>query len=204
MGYEPGGGWLPARWWGWYSRERGEADEPPPPGPIPLRHTLRHGLEPHRVSRGTSFPHALHAPEYEGDYQSPVAVAACLTHGAASQVHLAPGQYERWQPAAESTGVSLAEFVRPAVEDRIAGARRGDLRAGGARVAADLLPEIERLLMERLPGASPATEPRCLLRYRLRPVPVGPRAWDPSCYTADLHRHGVVCTECGGSFLGRR
>jgi hypothetical protein len=119
-------------------------------------------------------------------------------------VHLAPGQYERWQDAAKSSGASLSEFVRSSVEERLAEPGAITQRLAHA-VSADLLPEIERLLMERLPGASPesvgASVPAPL---PTAPLPVGPQAWDPSCYTADLHRHGVVCTECGGSFLGRR
>ena len=120
------------------------------------------------------------------------------------QVHLPTEQYLRWQREAESNGISLAEFVRRAVEDRIEGRTTGNLsRRVASESAQILLPEIERLLMERLPGASPdgASLPAPL---PTAPVPVGPRAWDPSCYTADLHHHGVVCTECGGSFLGRR
>ena len=115
------------------------------------------------------------------------------------QVHLAPGQYERWQVAAKASGASLSEFVRSSVEERIAERTPGAITQRLAHaVSADLLPEIERLLMERLPRASlPAPLPTV-------PMPVRPRAWDPSCYTADLHRHGVVCTDCGGSFLGRR
>ena len=120
------------------------------------------------------------------------------------QVHLAPGQYERWQVAAKSSGASLSEFVRSSVEERIAEPEAITQRLAGA-VSAELLPEIERLLMERVPGAS-LESVRASLPAPLptAPLPVGPRAWDPSCYTADLHRHGVVCTECGGSFLGRR
>ena len=113
------------------------------------------------------------------------------------QVQLAPGQYERWQDAAKASGASLSEFVRSSVEERLRDRTRQAISTQVAhQVAADLLPEIERLLMQRLPRAS--------LPAPTVPVPVGPRAWDPSCYTADLHRHGVLCTECGGSFLGRR
>ena len=120
------------------------------------------------------------------------------------QVHLAPGQYERWQDAAKSSGASLSEFVRSSVEERLAEPGAITQRLAHA-VSADLLPEIERLLMERLPGASPEPVGASLpAPLPTAPLPVGPRAWDPSCYTADLHRHGVVCTECGGSFLGRR
>ena len=123
------------------------------------------------------------------------------------QVHLAPGQYERWQDAAKSSGASLSEFVRSSVEQRIAGRTPGALTEGIAHaVSAEMLPEIERLLMKRLPGASPesvgASLPPPLPTAH---VPSGLlRAWDPSCYSAGLHRNATVCTECGGSFAGRR
>ena len=122
------------------------------------------------------------------------------------QVHLAPGQYERWQEAAKSSGASLSEFVRSSVEERIAEPRGRSRERLAHAVSADLLPEIERMLMERLPGASPepvgASLPPPLPTAH---VPSGLlRAWDPSCYSADLHRNATVCTECGGSFAGRR
>lgn len=128
------------------------------------------------------------------------------------QVHLAPGQYERWQDAAKSSGASLSEFVRSSVEQRIAGRTPGALTEGIAHaVSAEMLPEIERLLMKRLPGASPQPQDDASSPLSLAPplptahVPSGLlRAWDPSCYSADLHRNATVCTECGGSFAGRR
>ena len=145
--------------------------------------------------------------EYGG---SSLGVVAAEPHadsaGRRLQVHLAPGQYERWQDAAKSSGASLSEFVRSSVEERLAEPSPGALTEGIAHaVSAEMLPEIERLLMKRLPGASPESVGASLpAPLPTVPVRVGPRAWDPSCHTADLHRHGVLCTECGGSFLGRR
>ena len=118
------------------------------------------------------------------------------------QVHLSVEQYERWQGAAESAGTSLAEFVRTAVENRIRGRdpdRMTDRFAD--RVLRDLLPELERVLLERAAVANPMSlsEPPQTLAF-VPPEPIS-KPWDPACYSAEFqHRLDEVCNECGGSY----
>lgn len=81
----------------------------------------------------------------------------------------------------------MSEFVRRAVGDRIEGRSP---RVFASMVTTELLPELERMLAGA--RSSPLEVPSS--------VPAVPQPWDPTCYSADLHRAGSVCNECGGSF----
>ena len=72
-------------------------------------------------------------------------------------MHLSAEQYERWRAAAESSGdSSLSEYVKRAVEDRIAGRSVGNLSAHVAdKVLVRLLPEMERVLLAQAAGSPP-------------------------------------------------
>ena len=109
------------------------------------------------------------------------------------QLRVGSERHRVWGEAAARNGVALSEFVHRAVEDRIAGRTT---RAIARAVVTELLPELEQLVQGPLSPQSGQASPAAF-------VPAGPRVWDPSCYSADLHRFGVVCGECGGSFRAR-
>lgn len=100
------------------------------------------------------------------------------------QVRLPEARREAWAQAANQEGLALSEYVRRAVEDQLAGRTP---KAIARAVSGLLLPEIEMLLQ----------------RNGTQEPPAPARPFDPSCYSADLHRQGVVCNECGGSFVVR-
>ena len=91
-------------------------------------------------------------------------------------------QKTRWEDVAQAAGLSLAEFVRVAVEDKIVDRSS---KAIARAVARELLPEIERIVAQPRPteeGQPPQ------------------RPWDPQCDNEVAHQLNVVCSWCGGSY----
>jgi hypothetical protein len=104
-----------------------------------------------------------------------------------------------WREAALRDGTTVSEFVRRAVEDRIQGRTT---KAIAKAVVTELLPELQSLLQVKssLPASSlPGATPQMPVTF----VPQGPQPFDSHCYSADLHRNGVACNECGGNFVAR-
>jgi predicted DNA-binding protein len=102
------------------------------------------------------------------------------------QLRLPDETHERLRVAALRDGVTVSEFVRRAVEDRIEGRTA---KALGRAVALEAVPEIERVLSERAAEAAAAAVPF-----------VGPKPFERGCEDADLQRVGEACHACGGSF----
>jgi predicted DNA-binding protein len=114
-------------------------------------------------------------------------------------IRLPEEAYERLREGAARDGSSVTEFVRRAIEDRIAGRNVAALsRAISRQVVNEVLPEIERMLWQD--GAPPPTSLLAGQPQVAPQVAAGHRPWDPQCYGADLHRQGTVCNECGGSY----
>jgi hypothetical protein len=109
------------------------------------------------------------------------------------QVRLPQEQLERWEGAARSAGVSLSDYVRAAVEARIDG--RGP-KAAARAVAIEVLPEIEGMFERYLRGGTPVVTTTPVATG----IPSLSSAFDPQCDDAHLHRQGVRCASCGGSF----
>lgn len=111
-------------------------------------------------------------------------------------------QKARWEEVARGAGLSLAEFVRSAVEARIADRTS---RAVARAVSHELLPGIEQMLDWYLGGrqiaSSKPTGHVPATQLVGPPVPV-PRAFTVHCDNAEFHREGVRCDDCGGSFRG--
>ena len=62
----------------------------------------------------------------------------CMMKGSLFQIRIAEVDRSRWHQAAESAGMPLAEYVRLAVEDRIASSEVDELRNRIARALAEL------------------------------------------------------------------
>lgn len=102
---------------------------------------------------------------------------------AALQIRMPDEQLDRWREVASRSGMTLAQFVRSAVEARI---EDRTSKAIASAVARELLPEIERMLVPGVAGQTPVGEL--------------PRAFERGCTDADLHTPGRHCPSCGGSF----
>lgn len=113
-------------------------------------------------------------------------------------VHLrvSDDQVERWRAAASSSGVSLADFIRSGIDARI---RDSGPRAAARVVANELLPQIERMLDERL-GNGSSQAPNAGQPVQAFAMS---RAFERGCIDADLHVSGQRCASCGGSFWER-
>src|SRR5262245_15725363 len=118
----------------------------------------------------------------------------------AVQVRVSDDQLASWQDAASSSGLSLAEFVRQAVEFRIAD--RTSKAIAGA-VARELRPEFTNVLaeIERMIAQALAATPAAGVPAQQNPTAaVMRRVFDPQCDDSHLHRPGVRCEACGGSY----
>ena len=62
----------------------------------------------------------------------------CMMKGSLFQIRIAQSDRARWHQAAESAGMPLAEYVRLAVEARIASGEADELRNRIARALAEL------------------------------------------------------------------
>ena len=151
----------------------------PRTGMRPRAHVVTH--RPGAPSRYGSIPHVCTTPRDTVEYMAGVL-----------HVRVPEPQLERWRAVAESAGFSLAEFVRRAVEDKIADRSSAAIARAVSR---DLLPEIERMLaMHTVTG-----EPQSASGSFEIPLAAVPRSFDRGCFDAELHKPGIVCQGCGGS-----
>jgi len=112
------------------------------------------------------------------------------------EVRLPEETHGRLVEAARRDGVSVSEFVRRAVEDRVEGR---SVRAIGEVVLRgllrELLPQQERVIMQALQGGMPVA----FTQVQQASTSL-PSAFVRGCLDVDLHRQGQVCSSCGGSF----
>jgi len=103
------------------------------------------------------------------------------------QVRLDEETSRTLEQAARRDGVSISEFVKRAVQDRIQSRSVRDI----ARLVAD---EVEIRLgtrFDELAGGEPEEPPALTI-------------FDRSCIDADIHRPGQRCASCGGSAYATR